>query len=155
MRHSIVSLATALLISHAAVAGTLIEEVTRHAQKNFPEFLELLAIDNVAAVPQDIRRNAAYLEQSFRRRGFEVRLLDNPAGRPAVFARLPGAPAGTPTLLFYIHFDGQPVIPAEWSQPSPFEPVVKKRDAAGQWQLVPRKTLFGSPLDPELRVFER
>jgi len=155
MRHSIVSLATALLIGHAAVAGTLIEEVTRHSQRNFPEFLDFLAIDNVAAVPQDIRRNAAYLEQSFRRRGFEVRLLDNPAGRPAVFARLPGAPAGTPTLLFYIHFDGQPVIPAEWSQPSPFEPVVKRRDAAGQWQIVPRKTLFDSPLDPELRVFAR
>lgn len=138
-----------------AFAGTAAEEVTRFSQQNFAEFLELLAIDNVADVPGDIKRNATFLDQSFRKRGFTTRLVDNPARRPAVFASYPDAVAGAKTILFYIHFDGQPVIPAEWAQKSPFDPVVKKRGANGQWQEVARDLLFARPLDGELRIFAR
>jgi hypothetical protein len=77
----------AALLSNAALAGSLAREVAESSQGNFAEFLDLLALDNVAAEPRDIQRNAASLEQSFRKRGFETQLLDNPAGRPALFAR--------------------------------------------------------------------
>jgi acetylornithine deacetylase/succinyl-diaminopimelate desuccinylase-like protein len=36
--------------------------------------------------------------------------------------------------MFYIHFDGQPVIPEEWAQENPFTPVVKERTGSGQWK---------------------
>ena len=131
------------------------DAVTAAARKNFGEYLELLAIPNVPEKPDDMRRNAAFLEKVFQKRGFSTRLLDNPAGRPLVFAEA-GAPApGTRTVLFYIHFDGQPVIPEQWAQKSPFQPVVKKRDADGKWHEVDRQELFAEPLDPELRVFAR
>lgn len=42
------------------------------------------------------------------RSGFSgARLIDVPGGVPAVYADVPG-PAGTPTVLFYAHFDVQP-----------------------------------------------
>ncbi len=65
-----------------------------------------------------------------------------------------GAPR-LPTVLFYIHYDGQPVTPREWSQPNPFEPVVRRRGAEGSWQDVGLEALQARPLDPELRVFAR
>jgi acetylornithine deacetylase/succinyl-diaminopimelate desuccinylase-like protein len=125
------------------------------AQKNFPEFLELLRIPNVAAEPADMQRNAAFLAESFRKRGFEVRLLDNTAKRPLVFATFGKPRKGARTVLFYIHFDGQPVTPSEWAQKSPFEPVVQTRDASGKWTEVETSRLTQQPFDPELRVFAR
>jgi len=144
-----------LFLCRVAIAGDLAAEVTRFSQQNFAEFLELLAIANVASEPRDIQRNAAYLEQAFRRRGFDVTQVNNPAGRPLVFAEYTEKAAGASTILFYMHMDGQPVIPGEWAQSDPFDPVVKKRDASGQWNDVGRDQLFGESLDPELRVFAR
>ena len=144
-----------VLPCRAAFAGTLADDVTKLSRQNFAEFLELLAIDNVAAVPRDIERNAAFLDESFRKRGFKTQLVNNPAGRPAVFAKHPDTIAGAKTILFYIHFDGQPVIPEEWAQKSPFSPVIKQRGADGQWKEVARDLLFAQPLDRELRIFAR
>lgn len=143
------------LVCANAFAGALVNEVTRQSQRNFPEFLEMLSLPNVADQPADIRRNAAFLERAFEKRGFKTRLLDNPAGRPAVFAELAGRGAAAKAILFYIHFDGQPVAPENWSQRSPFTPAVKKRDASGEWREVERNQLNVEPLDHELRVFAR
>jgi acetylornithine deacetylase/succinyl-diaminopimelate desuccinylase-like protein len=125
------------------------------AQANVPEFMQLLSIPNVADNAGDIRNNAAFLETALRKRGFHTRLLENAANRPLVFAQLNAPVAGRRTVLFYIHFDGQPVIPERWSQPSPFSPVVKQRDANGAWMEVPGERLQATPFDPELRIFAR
>ncbi|HET9446041.1 MAG TPA: M20/M25/M40 family metallo-hydrolase [Steroidobacteraceae bacterium] len=138
-----------------AHAGSLSGDVARQAQQNLPEFLDLLAIPNVADSPADIQRNAAFLEQAFAKRGFKVRRVDNPARRPAVYAELRSGNPQARTVLLYAHFDGQPVIPENWSQPDPFRPLVKRRDAQGKWQDVGRQALQANPLDPELRVFAR
>ena len=137
-----------------AAGGVLHEEAERAAQRNFAEYLDALRIPNVADQPSDVRRNADFLSRAFERRGFRVRLISNPANRPVVLAELPARP-GLPTLLFYIHYDGQPVVPAEWSQSDPFTPVVRRRNAAGEWQDVGADALQTRPLDPELRVFAR
>src|SRR5206468_749854 len=48
-----------LLRAHSAFAAE--DAVTAASQKNFGEYLELLAIENVADKPEDMRRNAAFL----------------------------------------------------------------------------------------------
>ena len=144
-----------LLIALTAQAREWDDQVVQAAQRNFPELLDLLAIPDVADNPADIQRNAAFLQQAFIRRGFKTQLLDNPAHRPQVLAELASTAADAKTLLLYIHFDGQPVIPAEWAQKNPFDPVIKQRDAGGAWQEVGRERLAARPLDPELRVFAR
>ncbi|HEU4617516.1 MAG TPA: M20/M25/M40 family metallo-hydrolase [Gammaproteobacteria bacterium] len=138
-----------------AHAGSLEHEVERAAQRNFGEYLELLRRPNVAAVPADIARNAAYLERELERHALRARLVGNAAGRPVVLGELGAGASGLPTVLFYVHYDGQPVVASEWSQKDPFGPVVKRRTAAGAWEEVGAEALEATPLDPELRVFAR
>jgi acetylornithine deacetylase/succinyl-diaminopimelate desuccinylase-like protein len=143
-----------LWIAHAH-AGALRGDIEDASRRNFAEFLELLRHRNVADVPADIQRNAEFLRAAFERRGLRARLVANAAGRPVVLAERAGAAPGLPTVLFYIHYDGQPVTAAEWSQPDPFEPVVRVRDGAGDWRDVGADALQALPLNPELRVFAR
>src|SRR6185436_10325152 len=98
--------------------------------------------------------NVAFLERVFARRGFQTRRLDN-KGKPLLYAEWPTKLRGAKTILYYMHLDGQPVVDREWSQPSPWKPVVKKKSAAGSWDVVATDLLFAAPLDPELRVFAR
>jgi acetylornithine deacetylase/succinyl-diaminopimelate desuccinylase-like protein len=144
-----------LLQAGAAFAGSQAAAITSAAQKNFTEYLDLLSLPNVAAEPSDIERNVAFLEQSFQKRNFKTHRLDSPAGRPMLLAELNGAKGSVPTILFYAHFDGQPIVKEQWAQKDPFEPVVKQRNSQGAWEEVPRERLFAKPLDPELRVFAR
>jgi len=139
----------------SAAAGELRAPIEAVVQRNLPEYLAALRLPNVAGTPTDIARNADALVQAFERRGFDARLVANAVGRPAVIAERSGAAQGAPTVMFYSHFDGQPVVAAEWSQPDPFEPVVKRRNAAGEWAVVGADALERRPLDPELRVFAR
>jgi acetylornithine deacetylase/succinyl-diaminopimelate desuccinylase-like protein len=152
-----ISILTGLMLAHAgaAFAGSQSAAITAATQKNLTEYLELLSLPNVAAEPKDIERNVAFLEQRFQQRGFKTQRLDNPAGRPMLLAELSGAQASAPTILFYAHFDGQPIVKEQWAQQDPFEPVVKQQNAQGVWQEVPRDRLFAKPFDPELRVFAR
>src|SRR5262249_49874134 len=107
-----------------------------------------------AARGADIQRNVEFLEGAFRKRGFTVRRLEN-GERPLVYAEWAHAPAGARTILYYMHLDGQPVVDREWSQPSPWQPVVKRKNRAGGWEVVASDALFAPVLDPELRVFAR
>ena len=155
----------AVLAAHAALlafsaapfaqAGELETSIEQTAQRNFAEFLELLRYRNVAAVPADIQRNAEFLQAAFERRGFGVRQLQNAAGRPVVFAELDAPTVGAPTLLLYLHYDGQPVVAKEWSQSDPFEPVIRRRKRTGGWEDVGPGVLIQRPLDRELRIFAR
>jgi acetylornithine deacetylase/succinyl-diaminopimelate desuccinylase-like protein len=156
MRTSLLALGLLALLPFSCLhARAWDDTVARAAQRNFAEFLDLLSIPDVADAPADIRKNAAFLKDAFDKRGFETQLLENAANRPQVFAELATSVPDAKTVLFYIHFDGQPVIAEEWAQPSPFEPVVKRRDEHGAWHPVAREALMAAPLDPELRVFAR
>ena len=120
----------------------------------FPELLELLSLPNDSIVPADIRQNALWLEAAFGRRGFRTRLFPN-GGKPLVFAEAPGNRGGRKTVLFYLHFDGQPVIPEQWAQKDPSEPVVKKRGADGTWREVATAGAPPPRLRPGAALFAR
>jgi acetylornithine deacetylase/succinyl-diaminopimelate desuccinylase-like protein len=124
------------------------------AAASVPDYLDFLSLPNDSTSAADIRKNAAWLEAAFRKRGFTTRLLPND-GRPLVFAETSGGGAERKTILFYMHFDGQPVIPSQWSQKDPWRPVVKRRGPDGTWTEVDRAELLRPDFDPELRVFAR
>lgn len=124
------------------------------AAASVPEYLELLSLPNDSIRPADVVRNAEWLAAAFGKRGFATRLLEN-RGRPLVFAEYGPARPGQKTVLFYLHFDGQPVVPSQWAQKDPFRPVVKRRGADGKWVEVDRAELTKPGFDPELRVFAR
>ena len=53
-----------------------------------------------------------------------------PTGNPLVYGAL-NVPGATRTVLFYCHYDGQPVDPKAWKQPDPFTPVLRRGRLAG------------------------
>src|SRR5687768_16083954 len=89
------------------------------------ELVELLSIPNVAADRANVRRNAVLLRDLFAKRGFTTEILETD-GNPLVFAEL-RVPNAQRTLLFYAHYDGQPIDPKGWSQSSPFTPILRDR----------------------------
>jgi acetylornithine deacetylase/succinyl-diaminopimelate desuccinylase-like protein len=87
------------------------------------ELTELLSIPNVASDRQNIRRNAEFLRAMMVRHGMTAELIET-AGNPLVYGEKNRAGAAQ-TILFYIHYDGQPVDPPKWKQASPFTPVMR------------------------------
>jgi len=130
------------------------QAIRRSAAAVFPDYFELLTNPSDSIKPEDIQANAAWLVKAFEKRGFHATELDN-KGKPLVFASYDGNTGKRPTILFYIHFDAQPVVPSQWSQKDPWTPVVKKRDADGKWGEVDKAELFRPDFDPELRIFAR
>jgi acetylornithine deacetylase/succinyl-diaminopimelate desuccinylase-like protein len=126
----------------------------RLARGTFREYLELLSLPNDSVAPADIQKNVEWLERAFQKRGFTTKQLAN-AGKPMLYAEWPKKVPAAKTVLFYMHLDGQPVVPSEWSQKSPWQPVVKKKNPAGAWEVVNTDLLFADKLDMDLRVFAR
>jgi len=91
------------------------------------ELSEFLAIPNIASDTLNIQKNAARLVEMLEARGIETHLLPITGRGPVVFGKLI-TPEAKRTVIFYAHYDGQPVDPAAWTDGKPFEPVL--RDAA-------------------------
>ena len=91
------------------------------------ELKQYLAIPSVSALPQhkaDVHRCAEWTADELRRIGLQnIKLIDTP-GNPIVYGDWLGA-SGASTLLFYGHYDVQPVDPLDqWISP-PFEATVR------------------------------
>ena len=86
------------------------EQSTQWARATLPEYLEFLAIPNNASIAQDIQHNADWLQNAFTRRGLQVQQLPN-QGKPMLYAQWPTLSPHASTVLFYMHLDGQPVVP--------------------------------------------
>jgi len=96
---------------------------TAHEQAILAEFMDLLAIPNLASDAPNIRRNAAAVSTMFEKRGVKTRLLQVPGAPPVVFGAI-DSPGAARTVVFYAHYDGQPLDPKEWATP-PWQPVLR------------------------------
>jgi acetylornithine deacetylase/succinyl-diaminopimelate desuccinylase-like protein len=88
------------------------------------ELAEFLSIPNVASDTPNIQKNATRLVEMLEARGIETHLLPIGGRGPVVFGKLT-APDAQRTVIFYAHYDGQPVDPAAWTDGKPFEPVLR------------------------------
>ena len=116
------------------------------------DFATLLSYPNVASDSVNIRRTAAYIRDELSAVGVAARLLEVPGAPPLVYGTLT-VPGATRTLGVYVHYDGQPVNPEEWSH-APFEPTLYTRamEADGQPVALPAD---GAAVDPESRIYAR
>ena len=96
------------------------------------ELVGLLELPNLASDSVNIRRNAAHLVALLQRRGATARLLETPGSPPAVYGELPSAGA-TRTVVFYSHYDGQPVDTGRWAS-RPWTPITPRtpKDTTGR-----------------------
>ena len=127
------------------------EHRTAREREIVRELVELLAIPNVASDRANIRRNADHLVGMLRRRGVETRLLELGDTPPAVYGEL-RAPGATRTIVFYAHYDGQPVDATQWAI-DPWHPVLRAGPLLSS-RVIPLDSA-PLPMDPEWRVYAR
>ncbi|MGH9334647.1 MAG: M20/M25/M40 family metallo-hydrolase, partial [Vicinamibacteria bacterium] len=116
------------------------------------ELVEALSIPNVAADRTNIRKKAELLVGSLERRGFVTSLLET-EGNPLVFGErtVPGAKR---TLLYYIHYDGQPVNAALWKQESPWKPILRDGRMEDGASEIPELAAI-EKFEPDWRIYAR
>ncbi|UQD56304.1 M20/M25/M40 family metallo-hydrolase [Flavobacterium sp. K5-23] len=117
---------TTQLLSAQSVESLKIKKYTqKNANEIITEFSEFLRLPNVASDPLSLRKNADFIMSMMNRKGIKnVQLLhgETKNSTPAVYGEVL-VPGAKQTLIFYAHYDGQPVNPAQWDQNlSPFTP---------------------------------
>lgn len=92
--------------------------------KELFEFLRIPSISTKKEHAPDVQRCAQWVADHMRRVGMQNAQIFPTAGHPIVYSEWAGAP-GQPTILFYGHYDVQPVDPVNlWTSP-PFEPTIR------------------------------
>ena len=87
------------------------------------EFMELLSIPNVVTDTIGINQTAQFIGKMMEKRGIQPQFLDGyTKGMPPVVFGEVNAGASK-TIIFYAHYDGQPVNPNNWAEGlHPFKP---------------------------------
>ncbi|MCA6496732.1 MAG: M20/M25/M40 family metallo-hydrolase [Chitinophagaceae bacterium] len=119
-----------LFICELANAQNTIDKINKyraqHESAILREYFSLLSIPNYALDKVNIDKNAVFIEAMLKKRGIQTKLLEsNTKGSPkAVYGEVI-VPGAKQTLIFYAHYDGQPVNPEKW-HPSiqPYQPVL-------------------------------
>ena len=107
--------------------NNVIDFINTNRDRFVDELKNYLAIPSISALPQhqpDVRRCAEWTADEMGRIGMQnVRLIETP-GNPVVYGDWLGA-EGAPTILFYGHYDVQPVDPLNLWESPPFEATVR------------------------------
>ncbi|MCX6549798.1 MAG: dipeptidase [Acidobacteria bacterium] len=105
----------------------VLDFINTNRDRYVEELKQFLAIPSISAMPEhqtDVRRCAEWTAAEMSRIGLEnVRVIDT-AGHPLVYGDWLHA-EGKPTVLFYGHYDVQPVDPVDLWQSPPFEATVR------------------------------
>jgi len=120
-------------------------------------YVDFLKIPNVADDMPNIKKNATWISDYMKSKGISnVQLLhpktsDKP---PAVYGEVL-VPGATQTVVFYAHYDGQPVDSTKWSEGlHPFKPRIANGSLANGAQLIdwPQPS---TAFNPEWRIYAR
>jgi acetylornithine deacetylase/succinyl-diaminopimelate desuccinylase-like protein len=134
-----------------AVADDLSRDVTQfrttHESQIIAQLSELTRQRSVAADPAGLAATADLLVRQLKERGFDSTSwsLDG-AAAPVVFGSLNVAGARR-TVVFYAHYDGQPVTASQWNS-DPFAPVLRSGATELDWKSL-------QSFDPQWRLYGR
>jgi acetylornithine deacetylase/succinyl-diaminopimelate desuccinylase-like protein len=153
-RIAVVLLGAALLVrAQSSGAADVKAWIRSNDAAVFREFAELLAIPNVHGDIPNLSKNAEHLRDMLARRGMRPEVWETPGAAPTVFAEklVPGAKR---TILFYMHFDGQPVDRTRWKQPDPFGPVLRDGSIEEGGKILTNTSSLGE-FPPGWRIYAR
>jgi len=154
-----------ILVIHFAVQShaqsDLTKQIRNYREKQehalLQEYISFLAIPNLAADTINMQRNAVYIQNMMAKRGIQnIQLLypTTPKIPPAVYGEVL-VPNAKKTIIFYAHYDGQPVDSTKWSKGlHPFKPTLvngslEKNAVIINW---PKET---DTINPEWRIYSR
>jgi acetylornithine deacetylase/succinyl-diaminopimelate desuccinylase-like protein len=120
------------------------------------EYTDFLSIPNIYGDSINIHRNASAIASMLEQRGVKTQLLtsDVAGSSPVVYGEVLTKGAAT-TLIFYAHYDGQPVNPKQWAEGlEPFTPVLltDRLDKGGKKISFPSAS---EKIDPQWRLYAR
>ena len=108
--------------------SAVLDRVDTDFDRSLQRLFSLLRIKSISADPafnDDCAKAAQHIADDLKTIGFSAEVRPT-AGHPAIVARSESPAPGGPHVLFYGHYDVQPVDPLNlWDRP-PFEPVVTK-----------------------------
>ena len=133
------------------IIGAIDEYRGGHEAIILNDFVDLLALPNVAQNLDDMERNADHITGLLESRGFTTRRL-HAGGSPYIYAELTN-PGAAETVLLYAHFDGQPVQAENWAY-APFTPTLLDAPLQSGGQPVDIDQ-FDGRFDPEWRLYAR
>ena len=105
----------------------VLDRIDTDLEASLARLFSLLRIPSISTDPafaKDCRRAAEWLVEDLKGIGFDASVRDT-TGHPMVVAHHDG-PEGSPHVLFYGHYDVQPVDPLELWDADPFDPKVKE-----------------------------
>ncbi|WP_342504169.1 dipeptidase [Lysinibacillus sp. FSL K6-1151] len=100
---------------------------TEHREAHLNELNEFLRIPSISSLSEhkeDIQQAAQWLANAFEKLNLENISITQTAGHPVVYADWLHA-EGKPTILFYGHYDVQPVDPLNLWDSEPFNPTIR------------------------------
>lgn len=115
-----------------SMLDSILADLDSRLDASVAHLFDLLRIPSISTDPayaKDCRRAAEWLVEDLKSIGFTASVRDTP-GHPMVVAHHDGPAADAPHLLFYGHYDVQPVDPLELWDSAPFEPELAERDGA-------------------------
>ena len=124
----------------------------QHERAIIDQFVTLLAIPDISSDRSNIQRDAETIAAMMEKRGIASKLVSVPGGNPVVFGEIK-TPGATRTIVFYAHYDGQPLNPKEWATP-PFTPTLRNKRLEEDGQIIPLPAP-GQPINPEWRLYAR
>ncbi len=145
-----------LFLLFSATTGRAQNNWEQLVLKELPSVLDkhrnFVAIPNVAANEPDMFKNIAFIQPAFENLGFKVSLL--PTTTLPVFLAEKEVDNKAPTVLFYLHLDGQPANSNNWDQEDAFVPVLKKQNENGAWEAIDWNSV-NQTIDMDWRIFGR
>ena len=133
---------------------------TFHQQRQhalLKEYAAFLSLPNTMNDTASLAENARFIAEMMKKRGItNVQLLDGTSkgAIPAVFGEVK-VPNATTTIIFYAHYDGQPVNPDKWAEGlSPFKPqmTTTSLEKGGKFIDFPSEN---TPLSMDYRIYAR
>jgi len=108
----------------------VLDRADKNLDKSLERLFELVRIPSISTDPSykaDCRKAAEWLMSALTELGFTASVRDTP-GHPMVVAHHEAGRADAPHVLFYGHYDVQPVDPLELWENDPFAPAIKELD---------------------------
>ncbi|WP_047460574.1 dipeptidase [Rhizobium rhizogenes] len=105
----------------------VLDRADQNLTSSLDNLFELLRIQSISTDPAfkpECRKAAEWLTGYLTKLGFTASVRDTP-GHPMVVAHHEAASADAPHVLFYGHYDVQPVDPIELWESDPFAPAIK------------------------------
>ncbi|MFC5386298.1 M20/M25/M40 family metallo-hydrolase [Aquamicrobium segne] len=107
--------------------SSVLDQIDQSLDDSLERLFSLLRIRSISTDPEfaaECRKGAQWLVEDLKTIGFEASMRDTP-GHPMVVAHHEG-PENSPHVLFYGHYDVQPVDPLDLWEDDPFAPALKE-----------------------------